>query len=152
MKVQNEKLKSRYQTAEKIKRLIIEYADDLKLWAVPVGNSVVPLSDLSMEKFFDLVRKMPYKRDSHNIEVVARPKHILSGREADCKKKAILMCAWALNNGIKYRLIGSSNKINGNIHHIFPQFYINGKWYNVDATYSYYKLFQPKEVTKYEIF
>lgn len=152
MRVKKQVLKSRKQTAAEIKMLIEKYADDLKLWAKAKNYDMVPLSALSMEEFFSLVRTIPYQRDEYKIEVVGRPNCILKRRKADCKKKAILICSWAKLNNVQYRLVGSSSKKNGNIHHIFPQLYIKGKWYNVDATYNYYQLFQPKEVTNYELF
>jgi len=67
---------------------------------------------------------------------------------ADCKKKSILMGSYFKNNGIPFRLIGSSKNKNKRIHHVFPQAFLDGKWVNTDATYNHYNLGDQKKVTK----
>lgn len=144
-----EPLFDRINTAKKIKDIIFHYADDLK--NIYVDN--VPLSDFTLEKFFDYVKNIKYRRDTKPIEVISRPYYIIKHKNLgmDCKKKTILLsCFFSLNN-IPYRLIGSSRRIDKKVHHIFPQIKIYGQWKNADATYSDYDLFEPKEVTYSEV-
>jgi hypothetical protein len=109
-------------------------------------------SDLSLQEFFNLVKDIPYRRDPRPVEVVARPYYLFKHRNLgiDCKKKTIAMASYLKANGIPYRLIGSSNRPDRKIHHIFPQALIDGEFKNVDATYSQYRLFQAKNVTAWE--
>lgn len=107
----------------------------------------------SLPRFFDFVKKIPYERDKHGTEILARPLVLFSEFSSmDCKKKAILIASWLKANGIPYRLLAVSEIPTGKIHHVFPQAFINNKWENVDATYSRYFLFQKKpKITKVEI-
>lgn len=110
-------------------------------------------SDFTIIEWFNLVRKIPYKIDIKPIEVIARPKFLLmkSNLGLDCKKKAILIAAWAKCNNIEFRFMTSSRRLDKKIHHVFPQLFLNNKWLNLDATYREYKPFESKTVTKAEI-
>lgn len=153
MKIRQYDLFHRSQTAKEMYRLIEKYWTDLKRFSVTVNKRKIPLSDLSMQQFFDFVRRIPYQKDMKPIEVIARPKHLLSQAMAglDCKKKSILIGSFLRGNNFNYRLIGSSNKKNKNIHHVFPQVYKDKTWKNLDATYPQYRMFQNKRVTAYEV-
>lgn len=160
MKATIEPLKSRAQTGRSIYESA-KYYKDLGLHL-----------DTGLQDFFNFVKKIPYKEDKLGLEVVSRPEYLLLGRSPhkiirpkyilgespfpngiDCKKKAVLISAWLEAHGIPYRLCAVSEKKNKKIHHVFPQAEIEGKWYNVDATYPYYKLFEGKnnKVTHGEI-
>lgn len=130
------------QTARAMYSLVIRFATDLGSYG-----------KLSLQDFFDVVRKIPYLRDTKGSEVVARPRLIFSEFPAiDCKKKAILMASWMEINKIPWRFISTSMRKDKRIHHVFAQGFINGEWKNVDPTYSYFRLFQPKVgITKTEI-
>ena len=112
--------------------------------------------DDSLQGFFNYVKNIPYLEDTTKAEIVSRPKYML-GKGAfkngiDCKKKAVLMASWLEAHGIPYRLVAVSERKNKQIHHVFPQAKINGKWLNVDATYNHYKLFEGKpKVTHGEV-
>lgn len=102
--------------------------------------------DKTLEQFFDKVRKIPYAEDDLD-EVVSRPAFLLDKEmfpALDCKKKAVLMSSWLEAHGEPWRLITNSELPNGEIHHIFTQVEIDGEWYNVDATYPDYELYQAK--------
>lgn len=151
-------LRDRHETAECIRDLIARYSPDLRKVYLKSGIDTVPVSNLSMQGFFDLVSGIPYKRDPvkpYPREIVSRPYYILQNRQkhgADCKKKAILCGAWLVENGFNYRLMGSSQLKSKQIHHIFPQVYYQGEWENFDATYPHYKLFEPKnDLTALEV-
>lgn len=111
------------------------------------------LAALSPEEFFNLVRLIPYRRDERGREVVARPGLLLKEFPAlDCKKKAILICAWARCNGIPFRLVACSERPDKKIHHVFPQIRVSGKVRNLDATYAKYRIGQKKDrVTRAEV-
>lgn len=106
-------------------------------------------------RFFDHVRRLPYQSDEEifperTIELVPRPRYILDGNtmpKVDCKKKAILIAAWAHANGFPYRFIASSEKGTKEIHHVFPQIDFGRGWVNVDATFPHYEIGQSYPVT-----
>ena len=141
------------QTAKEMYRIIEKYWRDLKRFSVTVNKRNVPLTELTIEQFFNFLRKIPYTKDVKPIEVVARPRYLLNAAMAglDCKKKSILMASYLRSNGHNYRLVGSSNRRNKNIHHVFPQVLTKGGWQNLDATYPQYKPYQKKRVTAYEV-
>ncbi len=104
-----------------------------------------PLAALPLQAFFDLVRKIPYVKDPRGKEIVARPALLLKEFPAlDCKKKAILIGAYCIANKIPFRFVASSQRRSAKAHHVYPQAKIDGQFKNVDATYSHYRLFQPK--------
>ncbi|NOR85657.1 hypothetical protein GQ473_06075 [archaeon] len=146
-------LNDKKQTSHGMYNLIELFSGDLKKIYLKRSGRNVPLQDLSLPDFFDLVRKIKYRKDHAPIEVISRPKHILNlqGLGMDCKKKALLIASYLKNAGVPYRLIGSSRKQNGRIHHVFVQGFINNQWENIDATYKHYKLFEKKQVTNAEV-
>lgn len=148
MQLTKEILKSQKQTANKIKSIIERYYTDL----CDIVLSGKRLSDYSLNEIFNYTKNVPYLEDKRGIELVGRPKRLLSLPFLDCKKKTILLCSWAKCNNISYRLVGSSQNKNGNIHHIFPQFYLQDNWINIDGTYNTNKIGDTKEVTNYELF
>ena len=130
-------LKDRIQTGKEITRMAKEHWPDLDI----TGDLDKPL-----EEFFNKVRRIPYVENAFN-EVVSRPLFLLDENifpALDCKKKAVLMSAWLEAHGEDWRLITNSELPSEEIHHIFPQAYIDGEWRNVDATYEDYELFDPK--------
>lgn len=156
MYAEREPLADKSQTASRIKSLVKRYYTDLDsavVSGISLSGDSVPLSSLPLSDYFNFVRKIPYRRDVKPIEVIARPKHILTYRNLgmDCKKKAILMGSYFQSHGIPYRFIGSSQREDRKVHHIFPQIKQNGKWLNADATYSDYRLYEPKRLTYCEV-
>lgn len=136
-----------------MKYLIRKFFRDLNRVKVVKNGRKVPITSLSLFEFFQVVKNIPYRKDTKPIEVISRPKHILRKRHLgmDCKKKALLIGSYLHGRGIPYRLIASSRKKNGRIHHVFPQAKLKNGWCNVDATYNHYRLFQPKTVTSMEV-
>jgi len=153
MLIEQTPLHDKEQTARKIKDIVNRFYFDLDAIFVARGKSNMKLSDFSLPAFFDFVRKIPYRRDPRPVEVVARPYYLFKHRNLgiDCKKKSILIAAFLKSKGIPYRFIGSSNRADKKIHHIFPQAKIDNEYVNVDATYKEYKLFGPKTVTAWEV-
>lgn len=147
-------LDDKSQTAMEIKNLVKHFKGDLKYFYVQGGSgNYKRLSDISLKSFFSFVKRLPYRRDTAPVEVVARPLYILKNYKLgiDCKKKTILVTSYLDLNNIPYRFIGSSRRVDKKIHHIFPQALIDNQWKNVDATYDDYELFEPKYVTSYEV-
>lgn len=153
MRLTVEKLKNKDQTGKEMHRLIKQYSGDLHAIYVRKDGKLVPFSSLSLMEAFDIIRRIPYRRDIKPIEVISRPNGILKNAAVgmDCKKKAILIAAYLKERGIPYRLIASSRKPNRRIHHVFSQVNIAGEWMNADATYPHYQLFQQKPVTRAEV-
>lgn len=153
MKLTVKPLRNKDQTGKEMHRLINRYSGDIHAVYVRKGGKLVPFSSLSLMDAFDIIRRIPYRRDIKPIEVIARPNGILKNAPVgmDCKKKAILIAAYLKERGIPFRLIASSRKPNRRIHHVFPQMNVAGKWLNADATYPHYRLFQQKPVTKAEV-
>lgn len=145
MKIGYEDLNTRAQTAKSIYK-------SAKYWR-DLGSGL----DTDLKTWFDFVRQIPYREDTEAAEIVGRPKYLLNDelfpRGLDCKKKAVLIGAWLEAHGIPWRLVTVSEKKNKEIHHIFPQAFINGTWKNIDATYEDYELFEPKpEVTRAQFY
>jgi len=149
MYMEREPLHNKKQTANRIKNLVNEFAFDLD----NVFINGTRLSDFSLSEYFDFVRNIPYRKDGAPVEVVSRPYYILKHKNlgADCKKKAILMASFLRLKRIPFRYIGSSNRKDKKIHHIFVQGKIDGEYKNLDATYPQYSMFQPKTVTAMEV-
>jgi len=145
----NVELFSKDQTGAEMYSIIDQYYTDID-HLICNGKK---LSDMHLFEFFDFVKNIPYRQDIKGIEVVSRPSKIITNRHLgmDCKKKAILICAFLKSKNIPYRLIASSRRPDLRIHHVFPQANIDGIWYNLDATYNNYKPLAKKVATKTEV-
>lgn len=117
------------------------------------GGDLSGAAKLPLPSFFDRVRRIPYRRDQKGREVVARPRILLSEFSAlDCKKKAILMASWFRAHGIPFRFLAVSENPSRKFHHVYVIAKVAGKWRPVDATYSHYRLFEPKtRVTRSQV-
>jgi len=150
MIISTETHKGHDYTAAVMYQMIRNFAEDL-------GD----LAYLDWNTYFDLVRGIRYQNDADLTgspfhEVVSRPWHILYSEiflgGLDCKKKAILICAYAHRNGIPYRLIGAIENGGREVHHVFPLVFENGEWKNADATFPEYRYASPKpELTYAEV-
>ncbi len=105
--------------------------------------------------WFDFVRLIPYESDENRfpgrvIELVPRPAYLMDRNlfpRIDCKKKAILICAWAYGVGYPYRFIAVSQKPDKSIHHVFPQINFGDGWINADATFPEFHVGQAQPIT-----
>lgn len=145
MPVDVKPLANKRQTLEQMVEIIRSRSDDLKKYGA---------DKMTFPAWFNYVRKMKYRQDRPGIEIIARPEIVLNGDDvgADCKKKAILIASWLQIHGIPWRLITSSTRADKKIHHVFPQYLAGDNWVNADATYSRFRIGQPKKVTHFEIF
>jgi len=153
MIMRSRRLYDKKQTAREMYYLVNKYYNDLEKCKIRLDGKTIPLTELTLCQIFNLVKNIPYRRDTKPVEIVSRPKIIIKNRRfgMDCKKKGILLGAYLKSNNIPYRFTSISRKPSGRIHHVFPQVYINGQWRNLDATYSHYEPFQRKQVTAVEV-
>lgn len=150
----DEPLLNKEQTGRRMRALIGRFARDLDRVSVRSGGRVKMFSKLSPVEVHKVVREIPYKKDTAPVEVVARPARLLNGEFStgiDCKKKAILLGAWAAARGVPYRLIASSKRTDRKFHHVFPQVFIDGEWINFDATYKSMRPGTAKRGTAFEV-
>lgn len=124
-------------------------------------NDIGDLALMPFDQYFDFIRGGPYANDEiawgdPEREVLARPAYLLKWQRfpgLDCKKKAIMIGAWAERNRVPWELIGMSERADKEIHHVFPVLWDGEKWVNADATYPRYFLGQAKpEMTAAERF
>ncbi|MDD5688607.1 MAG: hypothetical protein PHE88_12335 [Elusimicrobia bacterium] len=151
--VTSKRLKSKNETGTEMHRLIDSYYHDLDHVKVSRHGQLIPFSSLPINEAYNFVRRIPYRKDTKPVEVVARPGEIIRQRNKgmDCKKKAIVLSAYLRRRGLPYRLIASSRLPTGRIHHVFPQIGFCGLWLNFDATYPYYRPFETKRITNMEV-
>jgi hypothetical protein len=154
MSISIEHLNNRKQTAKKMKKIANVSSNDLNEMFIKKNNNLKKLSNLSFLDFFNFVKNIPYKKDNRPVELLTRAKRINEVIDKtgglDCKKKAILIAAWIINNmGDKnYRFIGSSNRQDKKITHVYPEILLGNIWYPVDATYKKNKPFIKNGITK----
>jgi len=119
------------QTAKEMARLATVYAGDL-------GE----LAKLPLPRFFDLVRKLPYRADPKHAETLSRPRYLLEKDYPfrDCDDKAILMGAYCHANGHGFGCYASSTKAGGQLHHVWTVASIKGKDIILDPTYRHHRL------------
>lgn len=140
-------LRSKYRTVKEIKYAVDNFHGDLKDFPL--------LSGMKLPEYYDYVKKIPYVRDIKDVEIVSRPRFLLTHFPAlDCKKKSILMGSYMREKygPGSYRYVLSSNRPDRQICHIFTQVLVDGeRWVNADATYPQNILGQKKRVTNFEI-
>lgn len=148
MVVTIEPLFDKEQTCKTIYDISRRYAMDLDL----CYKGRTALSDLKPYEFYGVVRDIQYVQDVPGTEIIMRPIHVLRLMKGDCKKKTTLLSSYALLRGIPFRYACTSKRPDQRIHHIFPQFKIDGQYTNYDATYPWYKIGDKKLVTNLEYF
>lgn len=117
-----------------------------------------PLRFASLSAMYDRVRRIPYRCDEELfpdspgdvVEVVARPRYLLDSKmwpALDCKKKAILLGAWAAANGIPFSFLAVSEVPSKEVHHVMPVIFPRNEMVTVDATFPEYEIGQGYPVT-----
>jgi hypothetical protein len=146
MRIDRFPLRDKYRTVQEIKDAVDCFYNDI--------GGFPKISRMTFLEFYDFVKKIPYIRDVKNLEVVSRPRYLLTiFNSLDCKKKSILIASYMRfkHGPSSYRFCLSSNRPDKTIGHIFTQVKVNGQWKNADATYSRNKFGQQKSVTALEI-
>lgn len=149
-----EPLINKRQTGRKMKMLAARYMRDLDGVKVRIDGKLKSFAGLSPLEVHEVVRSIPYRKDVEPVEVVARPARLLNGefsRGLDCKKKAVLIAAWAARRGYPYKLVATSKRPDRKFHHVFPMVRLSGEWVNMDATYSTMRPGTIKRGTAFEV-
>lgn len=110
--------------------------------------------------WFACVRDIPYQSDDELfpaepgriVEVVARPAYLMDRRifpKLDCKKKAILIGAWAAANGCPFCFMAVSETgfRSRDVHHVFPMVDAGRGWETADATLPEFQIGQAFPIT-----
>lgn len=150
VKIQREPYTGKELSGERMYEMCFDFYRDLD------GLETLPFQD-----YFDLVKEIPYASDSdispnEDAEITARPAYLLSRSmfpSLDCKKKSILIGAWAQaqNPPVPFRFLAVAEYPNLIIHHVFPQLDFGMGWENCDATFSTYKIGMGIPVTRAEV-
>ncbi len=142
--VKTEPLAGKELTGQNMYRMVDMYFGDLG-----------PALHNSFSTWFDFVKNIPYVSDIERfqnrlLEIVPRPKYLLDRAmfpKIDCKKKSILIGAWAKGNGVPFRFVAVSDRPDHEPTHVFPQVDFGAGWINADATLPEYRLDQGFPVT-----
>ena len=125
------RLESPQQTAREMLRIAQQYAGDL-------GE----MARWPVKRFFDHVRKLPYRPDPPKAETLSRPLHTLKENFPfrDCDDKAILMGAWCHANGVPFGFYASSTRKDGRLHHVWTVAEFPAGPVVLDPTYNHHKI------------
>ncbi len=139
-----EPLQGKELTGERMYAFVDRYFTDLGAWL-----------RRSFMDWYNYVKSIPYISDVERfpdriLEIVPRPKYLLDRSifpKIDCKKKSILIGAWAKGNGIPFRFVAVSERPDHEVTHVFPQVDLGKGWENADATLPEYHFGQGFNVT-----
>lgn len=127
-------------TLDQLQRLSIKYKADM-----------YDFKHFNLLEMFDFISKnILYKKDPAGHEMIMRPKVLLKRGSGDCDDKTIMFLAWLhLTDGNYKKIEGFGFSIvaergKSNYHHIFPFVIIQNTIYDIDATYSYNRIFDKK--------
>ena len=142
------KLVDKSQTGAAMRRMVNRFSGDLNNFQV----NNLPLSKMPLQTFYEMVKRLPYKKDTDGVEIITRPLHLLTSpfKGYDCKKKAVLLAAWLKQNNIPFEFIAVSSRQDKKVHHVLIRALINGSWVSIDPTYQENILFQEKPWTAAE--
>lgn len=131
-------------------RRMYEFAED---FCADIG----PRASLPFPIWFALVAGIPYRPDDvlfpdpeNGGEIVARPKWLLDSEvfpALDCKKKSILIGAWAARNGFPFRFLAVSELPTKRVHHVFPEVDFGRGMVTADATFPQNRIGQTYPLT-----
>lgn len=98
----------------------------------------------SPNSIFDHVKEIPFYPDPEFYEIISRPSYLMDPEifpGMDCKKKSILIAAWAKNKGLPYAFMAGSEEKGVEPHHVFPIVKIPEKgWIAMDATFPHNRI------------
>lgn len=123
-------------------RMVQSYATDLGSLAL-----------LSFNDFFDHVKRIPYRKEPGRFQLLSRQSWTQNGQGPiiACANKAILIGSWAYLHRLPFRFVAVALHKNNPLSHVFAQVYINGKWQDADATYSWHEPFAGRNFERVEI-
>jgi hypothetical protein len=119
-------------------------------------SDVAPWAFYSLDDFFDLVKKLPYKMEEKNwnTQILQRPKFTIArvAPVVACANKAILMGAYLKLQGVPFGFAVSANSSNAPFGHVFNWANLFGKRVFIDATYPDNIIFLEKKYPRRKIF
>jgi len=118
-----------------------------------------PFDNWDLKKIFNYIKDLPYVDDPKNdalsgyddIELIKTP-FLTNYNGGDCDDKNVFLCSILKRQGIPYRFAVTSTTPEENLHHIYPEIFIDGYWMPFDATYNYNTPFTEAEFTKKRIY
>lgn len=105
-------------------------------------NDMLPYAHLSLPDVFDLIKRIPFRPDPPDRELLQRPYYTMNhfGFGGDCDDKAICLACYCDLVGIGYRFVAVRRPDRDSLHHVFTELYIGDKWISADATYPFNSL------------
>lgn len=109
------------------------------------------LDPYNLYEIFDFVKNIPYVADPNNFEWLQSPRWTIQ-RGGDCDDKSIFIGAVLERRKIPYRMAVVSTNQDKELHHIYPEIFINGAWLPFDATYNRNEIFVEEPFTLKRIY
>lgn len=131
-------------------------------YAEKYSKDLGSLKNLPFETWYNRVKNIPYASDdalfpedpARVVELVARPAYLLNRKlfpKLDCKKKAILLGAWAAANNRDFRFLAVSEIPSKEIHHVIAAVDYDGRGLKLaDATFPNFYLGKKYPITHAE--
>jgi len=128
-------------------------------YAEKYSNDLGAAARLPFETWYNRVKNIPYASDDtlfpeepdRIVELVARPGLLLNPKifpRLDCKKKSILLGAWAAANNRDFRFLAVSEIPSKEIHHVMAAVDYDGQGLKlIDATFPSYYLGKKYPIT-----
>lgn len=112
---------------------------------------IANLDPYNLYEIFDFVKNIPYVADPNNFEWLQSPRWTIQ-RGGDCDDKSIFIGAVLERRKIPYRMAVVSTNQDKELHHIYPEIFINGAWLPFDATYNRNEIFVEEPFTLKRIY
>ncbi len=105
-------------------------------------KDMIPYANLTLFELYELVRKLPYKLEDGEFQVLARPLHSLNGSAPylACANKSIIFGGYCNLRNIPFCFVSVGYGNEENYSHVFPEIKVAGKYLPFDATYANYRL------------
>jgi len=116
------------QTGPLMARMAYQYRED-----------VMPFINHGPVEMFNVLSRIPFREDRPGYEVLQRPWLTLmyEGYGGDCDDKAIAMASWAILNNVPFRFVAVRRAHRRQLHHVYTELYIQGKWVPFDPTFRF---------------
>jgi transglutaminase-like putative cysteine protease len=129
------------KTLERMRELVLKDATNLntRRLALQIVQGC-PGHDFrcEVEKLFEFVQQIPYRRDPVDVELVRSLKHVVRGKEADCDDKVVALATLLRSLGHRVRfVVGGSHP--DNLTHVWLEVLLNNQWIPLDPTPEYFR-------------
>jgi len=126
------------QTGALMRKLAWECREDVAEWA-----------NHSPRDFYNILKKVPYRKDPEGMEFLQRPAYTMfgNGKGGDCDDKclaylAYIFCSWVVPTKpepgcqiVDYRIVAVAKNPGADLHHVHLECKIGSEWVHVDPTY-----------------